>query len=153
MRSLFLTLEYFPFRFSLCTLQTLYWTLLSFSWRGRLLQLQQDGPHAGHVLAMSWSLCTEVTVFGDSLPLRARLDMIHASHFCHKVRLSLAVGGLGFLQLSFVASIPIFQLLPGLETELFFHDFFILIFLFQSLFLVYFPLFQKLRFFSGNVHV
>jgi len=52
-------------------------------------------------------LSTEVTMLGHPLPLGPRLNMIHPSNFCYKVRLSFTVIFLGFLQLRLIALVPI----------------------------------------------
>merc|ERR1719384_998779 len=95
-----------------------------------LLQLQHDGPQPGDVLAVARCLSTKITVFGHSLPLRARLNVIHLVALI--LGLLLPVAALGLFYLSLVALVPVLQLLLGLHLQLLHSCGLLLVLLLQS---------------------
>merc|ERR1719384_602828 len=116
-----------------------------------LLQLQHDGPQPGDVLAVARCLSTKITVFGHSLPLRARLNVIHLVALI--LGLLLPVAALGLLYLSLVALVPVLQLLLGLHLQLLHSCCLLLVLLLQPLLLLLLPLPHELGLLLGHVQL
>merc|ERR1719219_284602 len=116
-----------------------------------LLQLQHDGPQSGDVLAVPGCLGTKITVFGHSLPLGARLNVIHLVPLVFSFLLSVAV--LGLLYLSLVALVPVLQLLLGLHLQLLHSCGLLLVLLLQPLLLLLLPLPHELGLLLGHVQL
>merc|ERR1711988_2001169 len=116
-----------------------------------LFQLQHDGPQPRYVLGVARCLGTEITMFGNPLPLRARLDVVHLVPLVFG--LLLPVAGLGLLNLSLVSLVPVLKLLLCLLLQLLLSCRLLVVLLPQSLLLLLFPLPHKLGLLLGDVHL